>query len=545
MRRWLAIAVLFGCGKHPRVEQPVHGDQIAVIANEPGATAQLLESTVATPLETAITTKVGHLAHVRTTIREGSVKLELELDDEAEPFGATTAVQEALQPALRSLPSGMMPPLVMLEPDRNAALRFAVRSDALTRVQVTKLADDLDLAFERTPGVLRVELCGAQRDEWRIDVDPPRLAAIGLTLAEVLRAVRAASFAAPAGHIAGGSQDFVVRAAGAIDDLPGVTIATRNGAPVRLRDVANVALAGGPVACRAIDEAGEVVTGAVSVRSGGNAQEIREALDGVLAKARLTLPPGAKLAVWNPDAAEIAVEVADLRDLDRARRVVGSVPAVQHVLLELEGVSGTARVLVAPHTAEEAVVAALRSAGLVVHARDEIVVAIDGPDPAKLAELANSMLTALQARRDVVVSGTVGLAPQASVRVEPDRVAAARYGIDTSDITDAMLAASTDGLVATSLFTQAAPVDVVVRVPSSPQDIDMLRIASRDGVVVPLSQVAKIEHANEAAEIRHFDGVRWVGIAASGDAAAIRGIVDKLALPAGYRVRLVAGAAVR
>jgi multidrug efflux pump subunit AcrB len=534
MRACRLLLVLAACRHHAHVEgRDRDAPRIAVIVSDPGANPDEIERSIVMPIENAVADMKG-LVHVRSHIEPGVARVELELERDVDPFGATSELQQRMP--LRELPSHVMPPEIAHMPAPGAVLHYVLRSDVLPAAQLRALEDwTIYPALERVPGVAFVEGCGGAHERILVDVDPAALSATGLARRDVEAAVQSANVQLPGGGMAvrGGGIDRKA--------LADMVIAQRAGTPVRLSDVARVVDDAVPARCRAFDEHGVVVTGTVRARDGADTDEVHEAVARALAEQRRTLPAGVTLELRR--AASFAVDASTDQELATMREMLAKVPGVAHLVIEQGAdvdtplfATGVARVEVSPRETERAAIDALRARGLVVHDRDEVIVQLLGPDREQLAALAHKVAATLGAS----ARGEVGTTTHSTLQVVPDRDRLAAFGLDEAEVSDAVRAASDDGVELGASYVGERRVSVVLRAGSLSTPLPALDVHGRNGNV-PLLSIARLEKRQSLTELHREDRQRWLGVAASGDAEAIERAMANIAMPAGYRWRLVAG----
>jgi multidrug efflux pump subunit AcrB len=276
----------------------------------------------------------------------------------------------------------------------------------------------------------------------------------------------------------------------------------------------------------------------VRARDGADSDEVHDAVARALAEQRKALPAGVTLELRR--AATFAIDASTDQELATAREVVAKVSG--HVLVEQGAdadtplfATGVARVEVSPRETERAAIDALRARGLVVHDRDEVIVQLFGPDRAQLATLAHQAAAALGASS----RGEVGTATGSALQIVPDRDRLAMFGLDETEVADAIRAASDDGVELGASYVGERRISVVLRLGSAAQLTDAV-IRGRHGEMTPISAIARIEQQQSLAELRREDRQPWLGVAAS-DADAIEHAMANIVMPAGYRWRLVAG----
>ncbi len=225
----------------PQVDFPT----IVVSAQLPGASPETMASSVATPLERQFSTIAG-LDSMVSTSGQGVTSITLQFDLDRNIDGAALDVQAAMTTAAKKLPPEMTTPpsFQKVNPADLSVILLALHSDTLPLSLLDEYAETMMAERISTlPGVALVNVFGAAKYALRIQVNPEALAAKGLTLQDVQNAVAAANSNTPVGTIMGPNQSFTLqmkryhRAA----DFKPIIIAYRDGAPVRLQDVADVA----------------------------------------------------------------------------------------------------------------------------------------------------------------------------------------------------------------------------------------------------------------------------------------------------------------
>jgi len=225
----------------PQVDYPT----IQVVTFYPGASPDVMASSVTAPIERFLGQMPG-LAHITSTSSSGSSLITLQFSLDLSLDVAEQEVQAAINGAASLLPRDLPNPPVYskVNPADAPILTLALTSDALPLPEVEDLAETrLAQKIAEVPGVGLVSISGGQRPAVRIRVNPTALAAYGLTLEQIRAAVGAANVNQAKGSFDGPSRSYTI---GANDQLltsaeyRPLVIAYRNGAPVRLTDVADV-----------------------------------------------------------------------------------------------------------------------------------------------------------------------------------------------------------------------------------------------------------------------------------------------------------------
>jgi len=233
--RQLPVAAL------PRVDFPT----INVSANLPGASPETMANSVAAPLERQFATISG-ITSMTSISSQGSTSITLQFDLDRNIDGAALDVQAAISSSLRRLPDDLPnpPSFRKVNPADQPVLFLTLTSDTLPLSVVNDYAEQvLQQQISQINGVAQVQIFGSQKFAVRIAADPAAVSARGLSFAGIQRAVQAANSNQPTGTLRGESRNLTIEASGQLQsakDYEGLVIASRNGVPVRLGDIATV-----------------------------------------------------------------------------------------------------------------------------------------------------------------------------------------------------------------------------------------------------------------------------------------------------------------
>src|SRR5512140_290440 len=225
----------------PQVDYPT----IQVITFYPGAGPEVMASSVTAPMERQFG-QVPGLSQMTSTSSFGSsvVTLQFNLDQNIDV--AEQQVQAAINAAGTFLPRDLPNPPIYskVNPADAPILTLALTSDTMPLAKVEVLADTtLAQKFSQLPGVGLVSISGGQKPAVRIQANPTALAAYGLSLEDLRTVVGQTNVDQAKGVLDGPRQSYTI---GANDQLVSsvqyqpIIVAYRNGAPIRLTDVANV-----------------------------------------------------------------------------------------------------------------------------------------------------------------------------------------------------------------------------------------------------------------------------------------------------------------
>jgi hydrophobic/amphiphilic exporter-1 (mainly G- bacteria), HAE1 family len=240
------LAGVFGYSVLPVSELPnVDFPTIDISASLPGADAETMASSVATPLEKQFSIISG-VDSMTSTSGQGFTRITLQFRLDRNIDAAAQDVQSALSAAARQLPRDMpTPPSIRKSnPAEEGVFYLAVGSDTLPLSEVDRYVENLLVGkLSSIDGVAQAEIFGQARPAVRIQVDPDALATRGIGIDEVATAIKNASVNLATGQLDGRTRSAVIHAEGQLNraaDYREQIISYRDGAAVRFDDVATV-----------------------------------------------------------------------------------------------------------------------------------------------------------------------------------------------------------------------------------------------------------------------------------------------------------------
>jgi Cu(I)/Ag(I) efflux system membrane protein CusA/SilA len=273
--------------------------QVIVFTDYPGQAPQVVEDQVTYPLTTAMLT-VPKSKVVRGFSFFGVSFVYVIFQDGTDPYWARSRVLEYLNAAASRLPAGVAP---KLGPDATGVgwvYQYAVVAKDMSLAELRSLQDwVVRFGASKAEGVSEVASVGGFVKQYSIVVDPARLRAQGVTLAEVGAAVRGSNMDTGGRTVEISEFEFMVRGRGylkSIADIENIVLKTVGGVPLRLGDVARVEIV--PDERRGIAELngdGEVASGIVLQRVGANALSVIDNVKQSLAEVQKSLPGGAQI----------------------------------------------------------------------------------------------------------------------------------------------------------------------------------------------------------------------------------------------------------
>jgi hydrophobe/amphiphile efflux-1 (HAE1) family protein len=222
----------------PKVEFPT----ISVNASFPGASPETMATAVAQPLERQFA-QIAGVAQMTSSSVQGQTQITIQFDLARQIDAAALDIQARITAAQGQLPRNMPNPPTFwkVNPSDSPILILSVQSDELPMIEVNDYADNiLAQQISTISGVSQVFIGGQQKRSVRVQVDPTRLAAMGLTLEDVRGSLFTATSNTPKGTIDGALRSFTIYANDQMtkpEEYNNHVIAYRNGAPIRVRDV--------------------------------------------------------------------------------------------------------------------------------------------------------------------------------------------------------------------------------------------------------------------------------------------------------------------
>jgi hydrophobic/amphiphilic exporter-1 (mainly G- bacteria), HAE1 family len=306
--RLLPVAAL------PTVDFPT----ININATLPGASADTMAASVAAPIERQLSTIAGVSAMTSTSSR-GLSSITVQFDLNRDIDGAALDVQTALTVAARRLPVEMTTPpsFRKVNPADFPILYIALISPTLPLSTVDEYAQTtLAQQISQLAGVAQVSVFGAQKFAVRAQVDPVAAAARGLSLDDVRVALARNSSNTPVGTLAGPRQDVSLEATGAMrraEDYKRVYVGWKNGAPIRLDEIANVidSVENDKIASWFNDERAIVL--AIQKQPDANTVEVVDEVRDRLPAFRAQVPASIRMEVLNDRSLSIRESVHDVQ----------------------------------------------------------------------------------------------------------------------------------------------------------------------------------------------------------------------------------------
>jgi multidrug efflux pump len=282
----------------PQVEFPV----IQVQASLPGASPETMAASVATPLERQLA-RIAGVTEMTSTSLLGSTTIVLQFDLDRPIDAAARDVQAAINAARSQLPPNLpnSPFYRKINPADAPIMILALTSDTMPVGRLFDAADSvLAQKLSQVEGVGQVFIGGGARPAVRARVDPNLIAQLGISLGQIRSALATANVNMPKGELTGPETAWTIRANDQLmlaDQYRPVIVAYRNGAPVRLSDVATVETSVEDVRTAGLANGKRAVLMIVYRQPGANVIDTVDRVNGLMPEFRASIPPAVDLRV--------------------------------------------------------------------------------------------------------------------------------------------------------------------------------------------------------------------------------------------------------
>ncbi|MCR6478431.1 CusA/CzcA family heavy metal efflux RND transporter [Variovorax sp. ZS18.2.2] len=301
------FAVLVGLGVQAFRNVPVDAFpdvtpvQVNIYTESPGLAAEDVEKLLTTPIEGAMAGLPG-VEEVRSVSLFGLSYVGVYFKDDVDIYFARRLVGEKLQEAKGRLPQGYGEPV--LGPNSSGlgqVFWYTVESEdkKMSTMDLRTLHDwTVRLILRTAPGVDDIVSWGGEQKQFQVQIDPRKLIKYSVSFKEVMERLTANNKQVGGQSINLGAEQFLVRGLGLVGttkDIEQIVIAERNGAPVYVRDVAQVKEAPAPRFGAVTRDGKEAVLGIALARVNENAKNVVDAVKAKLAVAQAALPKGVTL----------------------------------------------------------------------------------------------------------------------------------------------------------------------------------------------------------------------------------------------------------
>lgn len=335
-QRWLVVLLTFAAAaygmwslnKLPIDAVPdITNNQVQINTLAPALSPTDVEKQVTFPIETALA-GISGLEYTRSLSRNGFSQVTAVFSEKTEIYFARQQVGERLREAERTLPEDVKPRLGPISTGLGEIYMWTVQYKArdgeapardgepgpqadgsYVTPEGQRLSTDVELAsYLRTvqdwiikpqmanvPGVAGIDVIGGFEKQYLVQPDPAKLSALNISFADIGQALQQNNVNRGAGYLDRNGEGFVVRSAGRLQttsEISNVVVTTRNGSPVRIKDIAEVGIGREMRTGSASENGKEVVVGTAMMLIGGNSRTVSGAVDLKMQEIRKSLPAG-------------------------------------------------------------------------------------------------------------------------------------------------------------------------------------------------------------------------------------------------------------
>jgi cobalt-zinc-cadmium resistance protein CzcA len=277
--------------------------QVQVLTDSPGLSAEEIERFITRPVEMGLNGMPG-LREIRSTTREGISAVTVIFHDTTDVWFARQLVMERLRAVEADIPPQFgRPEMAPVSTGLGVIYQFVVRGQGHSPMALRELLDwEISPALRSVPGIIEVNAYGGAKKQFHVVVDPDRLAAHRVTLAQVMDALSRNNVNVGGGYIERGAEQFVIRGESqyrGVDDVRAVVVTVgQGGTPVLVRHLAEVR-EGAALPQGVVTQNGqqEVVLGQALMLAGQNSRDVVTAVHARMAEVRRRLPPGVSIEV--------------------------------------------------------------------------------------------------------------------------------------------------------------------------------------------------------------------------------------------------------
>lgn len=312
-RRWVVMFLVFavaaaGIWSYQRLPIDAVPDitnvQVQINTQAEGYSPLEVEQRITYLVEVAVA-GLPNLEYTRSLSRYGLSQVTVIFQDGTDIYWARNLINERLQQAKSQMPAGIEPQMGPIATGLGEIFIYTVHADAKARQpngqpwDATALRTLQDWVIRpqlrQVAGVTEVNTIGGFEKQFHVTPDPARLLAFGLSFNDVAEALKKNNANVGAGYIEKNGEQYLIRAPGQVSDITGierVIVAHRDGVPITVRDVAEVAFGKQLRTGAATRDGEEAVQGTAVMLLGGNSRTVSSAVSAKLAAINKTLPEG-------------------------------------------------------------------------------------------------------------------------------------------------------------------------------------------------------------------------------------------------------------
>ncbi|MBI5507423.1 MAG: efflux RND transporter permease subunit [Deltaproteobacteria bacterium] len=304
----LATAVLVAAGVLAWLRLPIDAfpdvtnTQVMILSKAPGLAAVDVEERVSYPIE-QVMRGLPRVTQVRSLSKAGLSQVVIIFEDGVDTYWTRQLVFERLSMAREQLPPGVDPELGPISTGLGEILQYTLGGEGKDAMELRTVQDWIVAPLLKPiPGVNEVNSFGGEVKQYQVLVSPEKLLKYGLTVRDIVDAVEQGNANAGGGVVVRGWEQMYMRGVGLLKDIPDIeriVVKAKDGAPVYIRDVADVVIGAEPrQGAVSRDGKGEAVAGMIIMLKGANSQDVVSRVKESLGKIEATLPEGVRLNVF-------------------------------------------------------------------------------------------------------------------------------------------------------------------------------------------------------------------------------------------------------
>ncbi len=327
-----------GLDRFPKIEFPF----VTVTTIQPGSAPEDIEMEITDKIEGAVNTISG-VEELRSISSEGISQVIIQFVLDKDPDIAAQDVRDKINGILPDLPSDIEPPTVeKVDMDAAPIMTIAVSAPPPTTIrEITEYCDKvLRRRLETVYGVGQVTIVGGQARQINVELDPLRLRAYKLTVADVARALRTQNIQMPCGSMKVGSVEYTLRTLGrvrSLREMEAIAVANRDGRTITIGDLGRVEDSTEEVKSASLYNDTPCVQLNVRKQSGTNTVAVAETIKERLKTLAATMPKGYNLQIVRDQSVFIESSVHAVKE----HMLLGGILAAVVVLLFLANARAT------------------------------------------------------------------------------------------------------------------------------------------------------------------------------------------------------------
>ena len=280
----------------------VTNTQVMILSTAPGLAAVDVEQRVSYPIE-QVMRGLPRVRQVRSLSRAGLSQVVIVFEDGVDTYWTRQVVFERLAAAGEQLPPGVEPELGPISTGLGEIYQYTLESDVHDPIELRSIQDWIVAPMLKpVAGVNEVNSFGGFVKQYQVLVDPEKLIKYGLTSADVVASIEQNNANAGGGVVVRDWEQLYLRGVGLLRDIPDIgriVLKSEDGAPVYVRDVAEITIGAEPrQGAVTRDGKGEAIAGMIIMLKGENSRDVVTRVKETVEKVRGTLPKGVELSVF-------------------------------------------------------------------------------------------------------------------------------------------------------------------------------------------------------------------------------------------------------